>query len=217
VIFLNATSGSIAYARKKRIDWNAMRAFTIVAIPGAVLGAWATYYLSRDQYNKIFGVFLFLASIYLFFRSAPPSVDAPVDERYPKRTLVESDGTVHVLAYSPFLGQIVSFVTGFISSLIGIGGGIIHVPALVRLLRFPVHIATATSHSILAVTALCGLLVHVFTGNMAGSWIFVAYLAPGLIIGAQIGARLSDKFGGKTILRVLAVALFTVAVRLLLK
>jgi uncharacterized protein len=38
---------------------------------------------------------------------------------------------------------------GFLSSFLGIGGGIVHVPLLVGVLGFPTHIATATSHFVL--------------------------------------------------------------------
>ena len=39
---------------------------------------------------------------------------------------------------------------GFVSSFLGIGGGIIHVPLMVAALGFPVHVATATSDFVLA-------------------------------------------------------------------
>ncbi|WP_029459313.1 sulfite exporter TauE/SafE family protein [Solidesulfovibrio alcoholivorans] len=45
---------------------------------------------------------------------------------------------------------------GAYGTLIGAGGDIIHVPALVNILSFPVHVATATSHFILASMALAG-------------------------------------------------------------
>jgi uncharacterized membrane protein YfcA len=43
--------------------------------------------------------------------------------------------------------MLVSVGVGVLSSLLGIGGGIIHVPAMVYLLGFPTHVATATSHA----------------------------------------------------------------------
>ena len=53
------------------------------------------------------------------------------------RTLVERDGTTHVYAPRLGLGALLTVGVGFVSSLLGIGGGILHVPALVRLLPFP--------------------------------------------------------------------------------
>ena len=52
---------------------------------------------------------------------------------------------------------VLSGVIGFFSSLLGIGG-IIHVPVMVQLLHIPPHIATATSHFILAFTSGIGSL-----------------------------------------------------------
>ena len=97
------------------------------------------------------------------------------------------------MGYNKYLGLILSTFVGFISSLLGIGGGIVHVPALVHLLNFPVHIATATSHFVLSIMALSGSAVHYFSGTLSNSFLEIGLLSVGAIIGAQIGARLSKK------------------------
>jgi hypothetical protein len=113
------------------------------------------------------------------------------------------------------LGATLSTGVGFLSSLLGIGGGIIHVPVLVGLLRFPVHVATATSHMILAILALAGVLVHVSSGTFAsGAWETIG-LAAGVVVGAQVGAAVSPRVGGRWIMRGLASALGLVAIRIL--
>jgi len=89
------------------------------------------------------------------------------------------------------------------------------VPALSRLLNFPVHVATATSHFVLAVMALTGTLVHIASGVFANGIRRTAILAVGVILGAQAGARMSNRVGGKLIIRGLAVALVFVGVRLI--
>jgi uncharacterized protein len=105
---------------------------------------------------------------------------------------------------------------GFVSSLLGIGGGIIHVPALVYLLGFPAHIATATSHFILAVMSLTGTAVHIATGAFAPGALRAVLLGAGALAGAQVGARVSKRVHGKWILRSLAVGLMFVGLRILL-
>ncbi len=129
------------------------------------------------------------------------------------RSLVEADGTRQTYTYNQALGVGLSLIVGFLSSLLGIGGGIIHVPALAYLLHFPVHVATATSHFVLAVMALVGTLVHVATGAFAHGVRRTTALAIGVLIGAQLGARASNRIRGAWIMRGLAIALGFIGAR----
>jgi len=130
------------------------------------------------------------------------------------RNLVEADGTPHTFSFNPVLGVGLSLFAGFMSSLLGIGGGIIHVPVLIHLLNFPVHIATATSHFVLAVMAFVGTCVHILTGAFSHGIRRTACLAVGVLIGAQLGAHLSNRVHGDWIIRGLAIALGFVGVRI---
>ena len=98
----------------------------------------------------------------------------------------------------------------------GIGGGIIHVPVLGYFLHFPVHIATATSHFILAIMAFTGTVVHIFTGTFAHGVHRAIALAIGVVVGAQLGAHFSQKIHGTWIMRSLALALGLVGIRILM-
>ena len=115
-------------------------------------------------------------------------------------------------------GVAYSSVVGFASSFLGIGGGGIHVPLLVRVLGFPTHIATATSHFVLAIIAGSGALTHVAAGSFAhGHGIRRAIaLSIGVVAGAQLGARLSLRASGRIVETLLGVALLALAARLLL-
>jgi hypothetical protein len=129
--------------------------------------------------------------------------------------LVDSHGTEYQYSFNYFLGMAISVVVGYVSSFLGIGGGIIHVPALSYFLGFPVHIATATSHFVLAIMALTGTLVHIATGTFSHGVHRTIALAIGVLVGAQIGARLSEKIQGRWIIRGLAIALGVVGLRIL--
>ena len=86
-------------------------------------------------------------------------------------------------------------------------------PALVYVLRFPAHVATATSHFVLAISTLIVTVYHGATGGLTGGWERAGMLAIGVVVGAQVGARLSRKLKGAWIIRCLAVALMTVGAR----
>ncbi len=226
VVFFNALSGSWAYSRMKRIDYKSGIIFSIATIPGAILGAVSTAYVPRHIFDIFFGVIMLIAGIFLWLsatddhlqllKPAPHVSGGEDSSRLTIRDFVDADGVHHHYAFNPFVGIVLSIFVGFLSSLLGVGGGFIHVPALTRLLNFPVHVATATSHFVLAVMALTGTLVHVANGVFAHGIHRTAILAVGVILGAQAGAHLSNRVGGKLIIRGLAVALIFVGIRLIL-
>jgi uncharacterized membrane protein YfcA len=216
VVFLNATSGSIAYLRMGRVDLKSAFWFALATSPGAILGVLGTEWFPRKQFNVVFSVLLVIAAIYLLLKPAqavdPDKEPAPGHTR---REITDAEGTSHVYHFSLPLGVSLSVVVGFISSLFGIGGGIIHVPVLNRTLNFPVRIATATSQVILGFMALIGTSVHLIQGNLAGHLETVGVLGVGAVGGAQVGAQLSNRIHGTGIIRLLAIALGVVGIRIL--
>lgn len=219
VVFFNALSGSIAYARMRRIDLTSGWRFALATVPGSILGAFAINFFSRGAFNILFAVLLMLLAVYIFIKSAPvhetlgPSVTPKPG--YVVRRFTDAEGETYDYTYHQPLGLLLSAFVGFLSSLLGIGGGIVHVPILVTVLSFPAHVATATSHFVLAVATAVGTGVHVVNGDLTGGWGRVLFLGVGVTVGAQAGARLSRRIHGPLILRLLAVALFLVSIRLL--
>jgi uncharacterized membrane protein YfcA len=129
----------------------------------------------------------------------------------------DEEGATFQYSYNLWQGILYSAGVGFISSLLGIGGGVVHVPIMITLLRFPVHVAVATSHFVLAISAASGSAVHLANGELVGDNLLRALLlSAGVIPGAQVGARLAQRFKGPAIVRLLAVALFALGVRLVL-
>lgn len=199
VVFFNALSGSIGYARQKKIDYPAGLLFAATGVPGAVIGALVTGLIPRTAFDLWLGLVLVIIAGYLLL--AGPIRDAAHDDQ---RTTVP---------HARSRGAIISFGVGFLSSLLGIGGGIIHVPILVYLLKFPVHVAAATSHFVLTSTAGAGTLVHIFSGAFHTGWRRTIALGIGVVIGAQIGAMLSRRTPPGIIMKGLAVGLLAAGVR----
>lgn len=216
VVFFNALSGSVAYARMKRIDYKSAIAFAAATLPGAVIGAIITSYIPRHIFDIILGILLLVIAVFLLLRPEQGALArTSVHSGFTHRTIIDKAGETYHYAFNIWTGIILSFFVGFLSSLLGIGGGIIHVPALTSLLNFPIHIATATSHFILAIMALAGTIVHIIQGNLKDGWLTALLIGAGVMAGAQAGAYLSHKVKGHFIVRALAVALLLVGVRLL--
>jgi hypothetical protein len=210
----------------KRVDYKSGIIFAIATVPGAILGAVSTAYLRRGVFDLIFGILMIVAAIYLWVsHKDEPSMTSQHDAHatavphgsfWTKRDLIDADGVRYRYAFNPNVGIVLSVFVGFISSLLGVGGGFIHVPILVRLLSFPVHVATATSHFVLAIMALTGTIVHIAQGVFVQGVKRTILLGIGVVVGAQFGAVLSNRVGGKLIIRGLAVALAFVGLRLIL-
>ncbi len=224
VVFFNALSGTVSYLRQGRVDLRTGTQFAVATVPGAIAGAYLSNLFSNRPFYVVFGLFLIAIAIFLNVRPDPRKASVaplvPGEVRHlPRgwvaRTVTDRSGETFSYTFNMWGGLTLSFVVGFLSSILGIGGGIIHVPALVFLFGFPAHISTATSHYILVISALVGSLSHLAQGDIR--WIPMIGLSIGVIPGAQIGARLSRRLQGKWIIRGLAFALAVVGLRLLFK
>ncbi len=218
VVFFNALSGSIAYARMRRIEYRSGLIFSAATIPGAILGALTTAYLPRRLFDALFGLSLIVAAVYLGIkpRARLKAAEWPCPPNHRECIVTEASGTIHRFSYHQLLGIVISMAVGFLSSLLGIGGGIIHMPVLVQLLNFPIPIATATSQFVLTNMALTGTLTHIVTGAFLRGYRRTIMLAIGVILGAQLGAWFSRRVHGIWIIRGLAIALGAVGIRLLM-
>ena len=220
VVFFNAVSGSAAYARLKRIDYFTGAIFAAAAMPGAIGAAFLVSSVPRDLFDLMFGVLLLSLAAYTLWSAGSVAVMRPPLRGRGIVTRVmpgDEEGETFRYSYNLWQGILYSAGVGFISSLLGIGGGVVHVPIMITLLRFPVHIAVATSHFVLAISAASGSAVHLANGDLAGANLLRALLlSAGVIPGAQVGARLAQRFKGPVIVRLLAVALFALGVRLTL-
>ncbi len=221
VVSLSALSGTAVYLKQKRIDYRSAILFLIAGVPGAVLGARVPAELSTRMVLAVFGLLLAALGVWLTLhperRAAALAADrGPEPAVAPGRSgrvLVDAQGTRYEWSFRESHGIALSFVLGFVSSILGIGGGIIHVPAMTHLFHFPAHVATATSHLVLAATALIGSISHARLGNVV--WGPALLLATGAVVGAQIGGRIAPHVSGRWVIRALALALVVLSARLL--
>ena len=225
IICVNAASGTIAYARMKRISYKTGMLFAAASIPGAFLGSALTRFIPRKAFGALFGGLLMAVAIFLSLtrgiRGRRAGVTAAKDPpgrtwRNVRDTVVDREGRSHPLSFNLLVGMGLSMVIGFVATLVGIGGGLIHVPVLTYIFNFPLHIATATSHFVLFFTALAGVIEHILDHTWPTHLLRDACLAAGVIGGAQVGAYLSRKISAPWIVLALAMALGFVGVRLVL-
>lgn len=218
VVFVNAVSGSIAYGRQRRIDYLTAGVFAFAAAPGVVAGALLVQYVPTRLFMALFGAML-LGLAATSARSRPTAVRAPL--RGPGvllRRITDPEGRTYVYAYRIWQAVTLGMGIGFISSLFGIGGGIIQVPAMIMLLHIPVQFAVATSLFTLSFMTGGATAIHVATGTLHGDQLAkAAALAVGAVPGAQLGAVLATRIRGRYVLLLLAAGISILGARLLLK
>jgi len=207
LVFLNALSGSIAYLRQRRVDLSLGWKFASATIPGAIGGAYLTRLLSSYVFSLAFAIVLLVIAVLLFSgMTAAPSARAD------RHLIVDASGASHVYHVDTWKGILVSVLGGFMSSVLGIGGGIVHVPFLIVACSLPVHVATATSHFVLSISAFVGAATFFALGHV--NLVTTALMGGGILLGAQVGARISLKTSAVSIRRILAASLALVGVRM---
>ncbi len=171
--------------------------FIITSIPMAFLGA--SFRLREEVFFIILGSALIISSIFLIWQTSGIKLSEPTR------------------AYPKYLGYLIGACIGFLSGLVGIGGGIFLAPIL-NYINWDrsVKIAALASFFIL-VNSISGLGGLFFAGTLELPWSETLILGLTVLLGGQLGVRLSlKKLSAKGIKRITAILVFVVGVRVLL-
>lgn len=218
VVFANAVSGSVAYARQRQIDYLTAGLFVAFSVPCVIAGALLVPHVPERLFMGLFGAML-LALAVTSVRGRPVAIRSPLRGRGALvRTIEDGDGRIYVYAYRIWQACVLALGIGFISSLFGIGGGVIQVPAMIMLLHIPVQFAVATSLFTLMFMTGGASAVHGVTGSLGGEQMTQAIaLTIGAVPGAQVGAMLAGRIKARHRLLLLGAGIGLLGVRLLVK
>ena len=108
----------------------------------------------------------------------------------------------------------IGLAAGVLAGLLGIGGGLVMVPAMVLLLGFDQHVAQGTSLVVIIPAALSGSITHYRNGRV--SLRDAALLAGGGVLGATLGSVLALSVDDTILRRLFAIFLLAVAARMIL-
>ncbi|MBI2369053.1 MAG: sulfite exporter TauE/SafE family protein [Deltaproteobacteria bacterium] len=215
VSFCSALSGTGVYAWLRRIDLRSGLLLGVATVPGAALGALASHRVPRGPFDVAFGLLLLGLCLVLLRPPTPGGLILWRGGVQVSRELVDREGRAHRYSFALLPGLLLSLGVGFVASLMGISGGPIQVPLLVVVLGFPVPVATATSLFISSIITAVGTTTHLLVGDFVGAATRTLLLGIGMITGAQVGARLSERVRPRLVLRLLALALALLGARLI--
>ncbi len=120
-----------------------------------------------------------------------------------------------IVAISLWVVLGVSFLTGLLAGLLGVGGGFIRMPMLIYLVGVPTHVAVGTDLFEVVISAGYGTVTHALKGNV--DILMALVMQTGAAVGAQIGAVSTRFFAGPKIRLLFSVLPFVGATLTLLK
>jgi uncharacterized membrane protein YfcA len=190
-VLLSAVSGTMANAKRKRIDYRTAMVLAAGTLPGAWYGRFVIGKLTSQQFSISFGALLLGIAAYVLFvrlKSGKGLV------RGAPRELTDSEGQVHRFEANLPLGFAVSLGIGVISSLFGIGGGLILVPFLVIAYGMPPICSAAAAQFTFMFASAMSLAISIAKGQMTPEgWRAIGLLGGGVVVGAQLGVSLAKK------------------------
>lgn len=107
------------------------------------------------------------------------------------------------ITQAPVTATVIGLVGGGLSALLGVGGGVVMVPAMAYLLRVRPHRAHGTSLAVMIPAAAAGVYRYAQAGHLAGG--LVLPLAVGAVLGALVGAAAGNALRGSVARRLLGV------------
>jgi uncharacterized protein len=169
VIIPTAIAGGAAYARAGEVSWRAIRLAAIPGAAGAILGAWLTSLIEPHWLLLVTAVLIGWQAIRVGFGG---------------RSEIPPRGATPGWSYALLGG-----FTGFVSGLLGVGGGIVFVPLVTTVLGMPLKRALGTSLVLIAIVAVPGTIVHAALGHI--DWAIFVVLVVGVVPGARLGATVA--------------------------
>ena len=114
---------------------------------------------------------------------------------------------------------LIGLLAGTLSGLVGIGGGIVLVPAMVYFLNFNQHQAQGTSLGVLVFpVVILGFLSYYFNGQKTGEPIdfkVIGLLAAGFVIGGLLGSNIAIRIDVKSLKKIFAILLFYTGIKMM--
>jgi len=212
-------SASLGYIKQKRVDYKLALLYDLFDIPGVVVGAYLTTILPKNLLIGLCGFFILFLSLLMLRNLRAKKLSTKNKESnmtcngWGRKV---SDSMNQVFEYKirrPSLIVISSLMSGLVTGLAGLGGGITDTTTMI-LLGIPSHIAIASSEFAMALTNGAGVITHGFLQNIS-----IGYAIPitiGTIIGAQVGVLLAKRTKQKTLKMILSVVSLLFSIRLIL-
>ncbi len=209
-VSLSAWVGAIAGLKAGTVRYKAAALIAASGGPVALLGLWAAHRIPDTLLTLLFaGVLVYCAFIMWRGRNG---VDYYASDRHePGTPCVTNLETGRLVWNRPCAQALVlsGIGAGFLSGLLGIGGGFLVVPALTKTTELPMQSVVATSLAVVALISTTALLSAAASGRV--DWVIALPFAAGAAIGMLVGRGFAPGIPGHILQRAFALISFAVA------
>jgi uncharacterized membrane protein YfcA len=199
-VITTSTGAAQEYLKSGRADVRLGIVLELFTTLGALAGGLAAALLAEKTIFLFFGLVLILVALQMLRSKEKPDFNHTA-----------STGTYQNWGW----GAGVSSLAGVLSGVLGVGGGVIKIPAMNLIMKVPLSVAFATSNLMIGVTAAAGALVYFSRGDVDLQ--AAAPLVLGTAIGAFLGARTVKKVPTRWLRFAFVAVLLAVAFEMLTK
>jgi len=212
-IIPSAVTGAYRYAREHLVDWRVVVWTGATGAAAAVGGAFASGAVPGGGHPLMILTAL-MVGFTAWRLSRPVTEPEPEPVRSAEGATDAAPGLAHLAEGPPRLEAWRLAVTGIgagaLSGLLGIGGGVLLVPAFTSWCRMPIKPALATSLACVGVLAVPSMVTHALLGHI--NWLYALPLCVGVVPGARLGAHLTIRSSDHTLRFLIGIVLGIVAV-----
>lgn len=211
-IIFSGISATVGYSRHNLVFYKTGIVLAITTVPGSIVGAFLTSVLSGSVLGLTLGGFLIVVGVQMAYRSKIlRRKKAEQSDR--KVVWVENELFADKSRFLTAFG--LSFFSGLLSGLLGIGGGLLLVPIMSLVLLMPIHVVVATSMFTMIFTSFSGVIQHWSLGNV--DFVFGLLIAVGAVVGAQVGSWVCKRVSGEYLQAIFAFLLIVISVQMIVK
>ena len=211
VAISNAASSLYASRRRRRVDAPLAALLVAAALPTVLLGAAGTALLPRSAFTAGFAALLVTTGAFLVWRPVSGIV-APVEDGW-RREVQTREGATFVYRVPLVRSLVVTASSAGVSTLAGIGGGLLYAPLATRVMRIPHALAVPIAQVLITAVATSAVALHFAAGHAGDPLADVPPLVVGVVLSVPLARRLHDRLGEGALTRALAAGLFIVGLR----
>lgn len=220
-VIATSSGAASAYVREHMTNLRVAMFLELATTTGAISGAYLAGILHSRWLFLIFGVMMVFSAVAMLRRLKEEYLPVPSDvwaDRLHLHGGYFDEALGQEVTYRVThtrLGFFLMYFAGVISGLLGIGSGVLKVPAMDLAMHIPIKVSSATSNFMIGVTAAASAGVYFGRGDIDP--FIAAPVAVGVVLGSTIGSRVLGRTSSKLLRILFVIVLLSISAQMIWK